>query len=52
MYESVSCIPLPESGRHHFLPQGGEGILFLDELNAEPAMVEASCSTRPGSQAR
>jgi MoxR-like ATPase len=26
-----------------FLPQGGEGILFLDELNAAPAMVQASC---------
>ena len=27
----------------HFLPQDGEGILFLDELNAAPAMVQASC---------
>jgi hypothetical protein len=26
-----------------FLPQGGQGILFLDELNAAPAMVQASC---------
>ena len=26
-----------------FLPQSGEGILFLDELNAAPAMVQASC---------
>ena len=26
-----------------FLPQNGEGILFLDELNAAPAMVQASC---------
>jgi MoxR-like ATPase len=26
-----------------FLPQGGEGILFLDELNAAPAMVQAGC---------
>lgn len=26
-----------------FLPQGGSGILFLDELNAAPAMVQASC---------
>jgi len=26
-----------------FLPQDGEGILFLDELNAAPAMVHASC---------
>jgi len=26
-----------------FLPQEGEGILFLDELNAAPAMVQASC---------
>jgi len=26
-----------------FLPQDGEGILFLDELNAAPAMVQASC---------
>jgi MoxR-like ATPase len=26
-----------------FLPQDGSGILFLDELNAAPAMVQASC---------
>jgi hypothetical protein len=26
-----------------FLPQDGEGILFLDELNAASAMVQASC---------
>src|SRR6266481_2451715 len=26
-----------------FLPKDGEGILFLDELNAAPAMVQASC---------
>jgi hypothetical protein len=26
-----------------FLPQGGEGILFLDELNAAPAIVQAGC---------
>jgi len=26
-----------------FLPRDGEGILFLDELNAAPAMVQASC---------
>src|SRR6476646_5413120 len=26
-----------------FLPQNGAGILFLDELNAAPAMVQASC---------
>ena len=26
-----------------FLPQEGSGILFLDELNAAPAMVQASC---------
>jgi hypothetical protein len=26
-----------------FLPSAGEGILFLDELNAAPAMVQASC---------
>ena len=26
-----------------FLPHEGEGILFLDELNAAPAMVQASC---------
>ena len=26
-----------------FLPHDGEGILFLDELNAAPAMVQASC---------
>lgn len=26
-----------------FLPQDGEGILFLDELNAAPALVQASC---------
>ena len=26
-----------------FLPQDGKGILFLDELNAAPAMVQASC---------
>src|SRR5262249_32963515 len=26
-----------------FLPQDVEGILFLDELNASPAMVQASC---------
>jgi len=26
-----------------FLPKHGEGILFLDELNAAPAMVQASC---------
>jgi MoxR-like ATPase len=26
-----------------FLPQDGGGILFLDELNAAPAMVQASC---------
>jgi hypothetical protein len=26
-----------------FLPQEGAGILFLDELNAAPAMVQASC---------
>jgi hypothetical protein len=26
-----------------FLPQGGSGILFLDELNAAPCMVQASC---------
>ena len=36
-----------------FLPQDGEGILFLDELNAAPAMVQPSCyQTRAGSQAR
>jgi MoxR-like ATPase len=26
-----------------FLPKDGAGILFLDELNAAPAMVQASC---------
>ena len=26
-----------------FLPQDGAGILFLDELNSAPAMVQASC---------
>jgi MoxR-like ATPase len=26
-----------------FLPQNGNGILFLDELNVAPAMVQASC---------
>jgi hypothetical protein len=26
-----------------FLPENGTGILFLDELNAAPAMVQASC---------
>jgi hypothetical protein len=26
-----------------FLPKDGEGILFLDELNAAPAMVQAGC---------
>ena len=26
-----------------FLPRAGSGILFLDELNAAPAMVQASC---------
>lgn len=26
-----------------FLPQDGSGILFLDELNAAPALVQASC---------
>jgi hypothetical protein len=26
-----------------FLPRGGEGILFLDELNSAPPMVQASC---------
>jgi hypothetical protein len=26
-----------------FLPQDGSGILFLDELNAAPVMVQASC---------
>jgi MoxR-like ATPase len=26
-----------------FLPRDGSGILFLDELNAAPAMVQASC---------
>ena len=26
-----------------FLPEDGAGILFLDELNAAPAMVQASC---------
>jgi hypothetical protein len=26
-----------------FLPQEGKGLLFLDELNAAPAMVQASC---------
>lgn len=26
-----------------FLPHDGEGILFLDELNAAPALVQASC---------
>lgn len=26
-----------------FLPADGEGIIFLDELNAAPAMVQASC---------
>jgi len=26
-----------------FLPQDGKGILFLDELNAAPALVQASC---------
>ena len=26
-----------------FLPQDGSGVLFLDELNAAPAMVQASC---------
>ena len=30
--------PTPE-----FLPQNGSAILFLDELNAAPAMVQASC---------
>jgi MoxR-like ATPase len=29
--------------RPEFLPQDGTGILFLDELNAAPAMVQASC---------
>jgi hypothetical protein len=27
----------------NFLPQAGSGILFLDELNAAPAMVQAGC---------
>lgn len=27
----------------NFLPRDGEGILFLDELNAAPPMVQASC---------
>ena len=26
-----------------FLPQDGAGIVFLDELNAAPAMVQAAC---------
>src|SRR5207245_8901211 len=26
-----------------FLPQDGRGILFLDELNVAPAMVQARC---------
>ena len=26
-----------------FLPHGGEGILFLDELNAAPPLVQAAC---------
>lgn len=26
-----------------FLPRDGEGILFLDELNAAPALVQAAC---------
>ncbi len=30
-------------GTPEFLPQTGSGILFLDELNAAPAMVQASC---------
>ena len=29
-------------GRPEFLPSHGEGILFLDELNAAPGMVQAA----------
>ena len=46
-----TCGGCPSSGKDgrsqwatpDFLPQDGEGILFLDELNAAPAMVQASC---------
>ena len=31
-----------------FLPKDGTGILFLDELNAAPAMVQASCYRHRG----
>jgi len=45
------CVVCPSSARMaestwatpDFLPQDGEGILFLDELNAAPAVVQASC---------
>ena len=39
---------LGKDGRSHwatpdFLPKDGAGVLFLDELNAAPAMVQAGC---------
>lgn len=41
-------LPVIENGRSQwsipsFLPTDGEGLLFLDELNAAPPLVQASC---------
>lgn len=41
-------LPTTMNGRSHwappaFLPENGEGVLFLDELNAAPQLVQASC---------
>lgn len=41
-------LPSVQDGMAHwcppsFLPAGGEGVLFLDELNAAPPLVQAAC---------
>jgi hypothetical protein len=43
----IRGIPVPDAGRAvwlppSFLPRDGEGVLFLDELNAAPPLVQAS----------
>ncbi len=51
LLDPVDLRGLPFLGSHgrskwatpEFLPQNGTGILFLDELNAAPAMAQASC---------
>lgn len=51
LLDPVDLRGLPFLGTHgrskwatpEFLPHEGSGILFLDELNAAPAMVQASC---------